>query len=435
MSYLEVARASALAGTVRIQGSKNSTLSLMAAACLSSGTVVLENVPDISDVHTFLDILRDMGAKAGFIDTNRIMINSQDISSPFVDPKHSKKVRPSYYFIGSLLARHKTITLGYPGGDLIGQRPIDQHIKGFEQMGAGFEFDTAHYTVTAGRLKGCEVYFDVVTGGATINLMLAAVLAKGTTTLHNAACDPEVVDTAILLNKMGAKIHGAGTNRIRIDGVESLCGCSHTVIPDRLIAGTYMLACGISGGKVTVENVIPEHLLPLIYKLTEAGLDFEVGENAVTVLSDGSVKPLKIIAEKFPKFETDFQQPITALLLKANGKSVITDRVYPHRSAHCEELVKMGADIEWKNGSAQVFGGNPLYGTTVHARDIRAGTCLVLASLMANGVTHVYGYEHIARGFSDIAGDLTTLGAPIKLYGDTKPELLYHCPISLKNRV
>ncbi len=420
MEYIEVLKASGLKGAIRIQGSKNSSLALIAAACLSDGKVILDNIPDISDVYIFLDILKNMGAETGLMDTNHIFIHPQGISDCFIHPTHTHKVRPSYYFIGALLARHKKITLGYPGGDRIGQRPIDQHIKGFELMGAEFSFFDDYYTVTAESLKGCEIYFDVVTLGATLNLMMGAVLAEGTTILYNAASDPEVVDTTILLNKMGAKIHGAGTNTIRIDGVKRLTGCSHTVIPDRLIAGTYLIAAGITGGKITVDNIIPEHVLPLIYKLKEAGLSFEINENSITAISDGYVNPVRIIAEKFPKFETDFQQPASALLLKAKGESVIIDKIFPQRSNHCDQLMRMGADIHWNNGTAFISGGVPLQGTRVHAGDIRTGTCLVLAGLLAEGKTYITGYEHLERGFANIIGDLSSLGAEIKLIGEKK---------------
>lgn len=421
MRHIEVLKTSALQGSVRIPGSKNSSLALMATACLSSSTVVLDNIPDISDVHTFLDILRDTGAKAGFVDSSHIIINPEGICNPLIDPLHTKKVRPAYYFIGSLLARHKKLTLGYPGGDRIGQRPIDQHVKGLTQLGAEFEFFEDYYTVTAEKLKGSEIYFDVVTGGATINTMLAAVLAKGRTTLHNAAKDPEVVDTAILLNKMGAEIHGAGTDTIRIDGVDGLYGCSHPAIPDRLIAGTYLIAAGVTGGCITVENIIPEHLLPLTYKLKETGIDISISNNSVTATSDGHIRPVRIVAEKFPAFETDFQQPVSVLLLKAKGTSTVIDRIYPQRSNHCDQLKKMGANIEWNNGTAVIKGGTALGGVHIHAGDIRAGACLVLAGLLAEGKTRITGVDHLERGFPNIVNDLSQLGAAIRLV-DSKSE-------------
>jgi UDP-N-acetylglucosamine 1-carboxyvinyltransferase len=415
MKCIEICRTSGLKGTVSIQGSKNSSLSLMAAACLADSPVFLENIPDISDVYTFFDMLKNMGAAAGFSGPDHVTVDPRGLNSTVIDPVYTRRIRPSYYFIGSLLAKHKKITLGYPGGDQIGRRPIDQHIKGLTQMGAHFEFFNDHYIVTAEELKGCDIYFDLVTGGATLNVMMAAVLAKGTTTIHNAARDPEVVDTAVLLNKMGAGIHGAGTDTVRIDGADVLHGCRHTVIPDRLIAGTYLIAAGIAGGDICVENVIPEHVMPLIFKLEEMGIGFKINENSITAVSDGNVKPARITAEKFPAFETDFQQPISALLLKAKGSSTIEDKVYPGRSNHCSQLIKMGADIVWSGGSAHISGGNVLEGTIVNAEDIRAGTCLVLAGLLAKGKTYITGVEHIERGFSDITKDLSKLGAGISL--------------------
>lgn len=418
MRYIEVSKASRLGGTICVQGSKNSTLALMAASCLSGGTVVLENIPDISDIHIFINILKSFGAKAGFIDNSRIIIKPAEAHGTqeiMISPEYTRKVRPSYYFIGSLLTRYKKITLGYPGGDSIGKRPIDQHIKGLEAMGAHFEFYDDFYTVSADRLTGTDIYFDLKTGGATLNLIMAAVLAKGRTTLYNAAKDPEVVDTAIMLNKMGAKIFGAGTDTIRIDGVDSLTGCSHYVIPDRLIAGTYVIAAGIAGGCIKLDNIIPEHLKPLTQKLQETGMEFVFGDSSVTAICSGSINPIEIKAGKFPMLETDFQQSAAALLLKANGTSTITDMVYPERVNHCKELRKLGASIECNNGVTRINGGKPLTGTLVHAGDIRAGACLVLAGLLAEGTTHIGNIEHIERGYPDIISDLSSVGANLKI--------------------
>lgn len=414
MEYIEINETTNLNGSVRIQGSKNSSLSLMAAACLSDEPVVLENVPEISDVYTFMDIMNDMGASVYFNEKNQLVINASGISDPKISSQKTRIVRPSYYFIGALLNRHKKLRLGYPGGDMIGKRPIDQHIKGLIQMGAEVEFFEDAYHVSARKLKGCEIYFDVVTGGATLNMLMLAATSEGTTIIHNAARDPEVVDTAVMLNKMGAIIHGAGTPTLRIEGVKSLHGCRHQVIPDRLIAGTYLIAVGIAGGTVTVDDVIYEHLAPLIFKLKEAGMGFEIKDTSIKAVSDDKIKPLRITAEKFPVFETDFQQPVSALLINASGNSIIEDRVYPERSAHCRELVKLGADIMWDNGCAYITGGRKLKGCVVNACDIRAGACLVLAGLRAEGRTVVTGASHIERGFRDIVGDFRCLGADIK---------------------
>lgn len=415
MKYICVSKTSELKGTInKLQGSKNSSLSLIAASCLSSGKVNIENIPAISDIRVFIDILNEIGVNVTYFG-NRLIIKPENISLPSISPKYTNLVRPSYYFIGSLLAKKKKITLGYPGGDRIGKRPIDQHIKGLEQMGAKFEFFNDHYTVISDRLSGCEIYFDLNTCGGTLNIMMAAVLAKGVTTINNASRDPEVVDTAIFLNKMGAKIHGAGTDIIRVEGVTELHGCHHSVIPDRLIAGFYLIATGVSGGRVTLENIIPEHMLPLIHKLKESGITFEITEDSITASSDGIIRPTRITAKKYPMFETDFQQPASILLLRAKGSSIVTDHVYPDRSNHCSQLKKMGADISWRNGSAYINGGIPLKGTTVHAADIRSGASLVLAGLLAEGQTHISGVEHIERGFADITKDLICLGVKAKM--------------------
>ena len=418
MDYIEVRKSESLKGSVNIQGSKNSSLALIAASCLSENNVVLDNIPDISDVHVFIDILKNMGARAGFVDKNRLLVNSENISNPYISPECTIKVRPSYYFIGALLAKYKKITLGYPGGDRIGQRPIDQHIKGLKLMGAEFEFFDGYYTVSAKKLKGCYIYLDLISCGATINLMLAATLAEGTTVIYNAARDPEVVDTSILINKMGGKIYGAGTGTLKIQGVKNLNGCVHSVIPDRLIAGTYLIAAGITGGSITVKNVIPEHLQPLLQKLKEVGIETTISKNSIKACSSGIIKPCKIIAHKFPMLETDFQQPAASLLLKAPGISTIVDKIYPDRSNHISQLQKLGAKIRWENGTAYINGGHELNGSIVRADDIRAGACLVLAGLMAEGKTIVTGIEHIQRGYIDIVGDLSRLGAKIKLVKD-----------------
>ena len=424
MKCIEICKSSELNGSVRIQGSKNSSLALMSAACLADGTSVIENVPDISDVRILIDIMKDMGTVAFFCNANSVYIDPRGIEAPFISASKTYKVRPSYYFIGALLQKHKKIKLGYPGGDRIGKRPIDQHIKGLQQMGARFEFHEGFYTVTADELNGCEIYFDVITGGATLNLIMAATKAKGTTLLYNAAKDPEVVDTSIMLNSMGARISGAGTNTIRIEGVSEISGCRYQAIPDRLIAGTYLITGGVTGGCVKVENVIPEHLMPLIQKLRETGMDFCINDSDITAFSDGKIRPARITADKFPSFETDFQQPVTAMLLKAKGRSVVTDKVYPQRNRHCGQLAKMGADIEWNEGTAYINGGRKLEGTMVRADDIRAGTCLVLAGLFAEGRTVITGVEHIERGFMDIIGDLSGIGARICFHED-KNDILY----------
>ncbi len=414
MRWLEVKSSKPLNGSIKIPGSKNSSLALMAACCLADEPIYLTNIPEISDTKIVQKILRSIGAsldKKG----DTYIIDPRSIHTAEISPELSSTFRAAYYFAGALLAKHRKVSIGYPGGDNFVSRPIDQHIKGFQALGAKVTCYEDYYTVEADQLTGTDIFFDVVTGGATINIMLAAVLAKGRTTLYNAAKDPEVVDTAMLLNKMGAYIYGAGTDTIRIQGVSQLGGCTHSATPDRLIAGAYLIAGGVTGGTLTVENVIIEHLEACIAKLTESGLEFSVSDNNITVHGGGRIKATRIRTGKFPMFESDFQQPATVLLLKAAGRSIISDKIYPKRFNHCDQLNRMGADIIVKNGVARINSHRQLKGNWVHAGDIRAGTALVLAGLMAEGTTRITGVEHIERGYEDIVRDFRYLGADISL--------------------
>ena len=414
MRWLEVNCSKPLKGKIKIPGSKNSSLALLPACCLADEPVCLSNIPDISDIKIVFKIMSEIGVKVEK-HGNTYMIDPRAIDTADIRPGLSSSFRAAYYFIGALLAKHHKVSIGYPGGDNFVSRPIDQHIKGFKALGAKIECFDRYYTVEAEKLTGAEIFFDVVTCGATVNIMLAAALADGRTTLYNAAKDPEVVDTAILLNKMGARIYGAGTDTIRIHGVSQLDGCSHSAAPDRLIAGSWLIAGGITGGTLTVADVIPEHLEACMAKLTETGLHFETKENSITVYGEGKIRPVRIRTGKFPMFESDFQQPVTVLLLKAAGRSIISDRIYPKRFNHCDQLNRMGADITVKNGVARINGRRQLTGTWVHAGDIRAGTALVLAGLMAEGTTRITGVEHIERGYEDIVRDFKLLGADISL--------------------
>ncbi|MGE5614603.1 MAG: UDP-N-acetylglucosamine 1-carboxyvinyltransferase [Bacillota bacterium] len=414
MRWLEVNCSKPLNGKIKAPGSKNSSLALLAAACLADEPVSISNLPEISDVKAVFNILKDIGAIVEKRDKT-CTVDPRTIRTARIDPQLSSAFRAAYYFVGALLAKHRKVSIGYPGGDNFVSRPIDQHIKGLKALGAKFNMYGDHYTVEAESLKGTEIFFDVVTCGATINVMLAAVLANGKTILYNAARDPEVVETAIMLNKMGARIYGAGTDTIRIQGVTQLGGCSHTVSPDRLITGAYLIAAGVTGGTITVVESIPEHLEPCMAKLSETGLSFELSGNNITVHGDARIRATRVRTGKYPMFESDFQQPITVLLLKAMGKSIISDRIYPKRFSHCEQLNRMGADITVKNGVARINSYRRLTGTWVHAGDIRAGTALVLAGLMADGTTRITGVEHIERGYEDIVRDFRQLGADIAL--------------------
>ena len=414
MRWLEVNCSKPLNGNIKVPGSKNSSLALLAACCLAEEPVYMSNIPEITDIKVVLQILRSLGASVEK-QNNTYIINPSSIHTAEISPELSSAFRAAYYFAGALLAKHHKISIGYPGGDNFVSRPIDQHIKGLKALGAEVKCYDNYYTIEAEKLTGAEIFFDVVTGGATINVMLAAVLASGKTTLYNAARDPEVVDTAILLNKMGAHIYGAGTDTIRIQGVTQLGGCAHAAAPDRLIAGAYLMAGGITKGTLTVDDVIPEHLSACMSKLTETGLQFETTESSITVYGSGRIKATRIRTGKFPMFESDFQQPITVLLLKAAGRSVLSDRIYPKRYNHCDQLNRMGADITVKNGIARINSHRQLTGSWVHAGDIRAGTALVLAGLMAEGTTRITGVEHIERGYEDIVRDFKQLGADISL--------------------
>ncbi|WP_274362828.1 UDP-N-acetylglucosamine 1-carboxyvinyltransferase [Paenibacillus thermotolerans] len=416
MKAIQVKRSTPLHGSVKIPGSKNSSLALLAAACLADEPVTLLGIPNIADVRVIYDIGREIGLKSERDASGAVVIDPRTISDANLDPEKSSSFRAAYYFVGSLLAKFGKVSVGYPGGDDFVSRPMDQHVKALKMMGATFTFFDRHYTVEAKQLRGATVYFDMITSGATINVMLAAVRAKGTTVLLNAARDPEVTDTANLLNQMGAKITGAGTDTIRIEGVSALHGCTYTVIPDRLIAGAFLMASGVSGGSITVENVIPEHLSSCIAKLSEIGLEIGVGEQTVTAHSNGLLRATRVRTAMYPGFATDLQQPLTALLTQARGKSIIGERIYPGRFNHAYQLIRMGAHIKVRSGVAFIQGGQPLHGTLVHASDVRAGICLILAGLCAEGTTTIAGVQHIDRGYEDVVGSFRALGADISLY-------------------
>ena len=418
MRWIEISNNKPLTGSIIIPGSKNSSLGLLAACCLCDEIVMLKGIPDISDVRLICDIMKDIGLDV-HIKGDLLIVDPTKINSGAIEPEKAAAYRASYYFIGSLLAKFKKVSIGYPGGDNFGSRPIDQHIKGLEALGAKFNFYKDYYTVEAEELKGADIYFDVISSGATINLILAAARADGKTTLHNAARDPEVVDVAVFLNKMGANIKGAGTDTVAIEGVTTLTSCIHTVIPDRLIAGSFLMAAGITGGDITVKDIIPEHLLSCIAKLEEAGLYIETGDSFIRVTAQGKLSGVNVKAAMYPGFATDLQQPLTAMLVGANSHSVIMDAVYPERFKHCVQLNRMGADIINRDGSIVIPGNRTLKGAWVHASDIRAGICLILAAMAAEGTTCITGVEHIERGYVDIVNAFASLGGNIKICEDS----------------
>lgn len=414
MKYIQAEYSGPLNGTVHIPGAKNSSLALLAAACLADDIVTLEGIPRIDDIRVIAGIGRDIGMELKQ-EGGQVVIDPRWIHSAVIDPGKASSYRASYYFAGALLSKFGRVTIGFPGGDDFVSRPIDQHIKMFQALGAQVHIHKDYYVVEAGELKGADIFFDTITSGATINAMLAAVRAKGRTQLHNAAVDPEVVDTATFLNRLGARIYGAGTERIRIEGVPYLNGGAHAVIPDRLIAGAFLMAAGLHGGKVTVMDVIPEHLGACLAKLEEVGMHIECGESHITAYGSGPLKATRVRAGMYPGFATDLQQPMTALLLQAKGKSIVTDRVFPKRFAHVPQLRRLGAEIELRQESAFIRGGQPLQGGWVHATDVRAGTCLILAGLAAEGSTCITGVEHIERGYEDVIGSFRSIGAKISM--------------------
>ncbi|WP_191559958.1 UDP-N-acetylglucosamine 1-carboxyvinyltransferase [Metabacillus idriensis] len=413
MEKLKIAGGYPLKGTVNISGAKNSAVALIPATILAQTPVTIEGLPDISDVHILKGLLEEIGGTAEF-KNNEMYVNPADMISMPLPSGKVKKLRASYYLMGAMLGRFKKAVIGLPGGCHLGPRPIDQHIKGFEALGAKVTNEQGAIYLRAEELRGARIYLDVVSVGATINIMLAAVLAKGQTIIENAAKEPEIIDVATLLSSMGAKIKGAGTDVIRIDGVENLHGCRHSIIPDRIEAGTYMIIGAAMGQGVLIDNVIPLHLESLIAKFREMGIHVETNNDQIWIV--GGQKELKSVDIKtlvYPGFPTDLQQPFTSLLTKSTGTSVVTDTIYSARFKHIDELRRMGAKIKVEGRSAIITGPTKLQGAKVKASDLRAGAALVAAGLIAEGVTEVTGLEHIDRGYSQLEEKLTSLGATI----------------------
>lgn len=411
MKIISVERAAQLQGTVSVPGSKNSSLALLAAACMADEPVTLYGIPDIADVALICRLGEEIGAVIERDPSGGLRVDPRNIHTAILDPVKTSSYRASYYFIGALLAKFGRVSIGYPGGDDFVSRPIDQHLKAFRMLGANVTMHQDRYEVEAAKLRGAVIYFDTITFGATINSMLAAVFAEGETVLLNAARDPEVTDTAMLLNRMGARISGAGTDTIRIRGVRRLHGASHTVIPDRLIAGAFLMSAGVCGGSVTVQDVIPEHLQSCLAKLREVGLAISVGDNSITASSDGKLHAVRVRTAMYPGFATDLQQPLTALLTQAPGRSIVSERIYPQRFSHVKQLEKMGANIRVRSGVALISGPSRLRGALVHATDIRAGICLILAGLAAEGRTAITGIHHLERGYENVVEAFRSIGA------------------------
>ena len=409
-----------LQGEVTVSGAKNSVVALIPAIILSDGVVTLDGVPAISDVDNLIEIIEVMGGSVKR-DGETLEIDPRGVKDMPMPFGKINSLRASYYFYGSLLGRYGQATVGLPGGCDLGPRPIDLHLKAFEAMGASisYEDESMRIATDAGqRIQGAHIYMDTVSVGATINTMLAAVKADGRTVIENAAREPEIIDVATLLNNMGARVRGAGTEVITIDGVESLHGTRHQVIPDRIEAGSYIAMAAAIGKGIKVKNVLYEHLESFIAKLEAMGVRMTVEEDAIFVEEQGDLKPVDIKTSPYPGFATDLQQPMTPLLLKASGRGKIIDTIYEKRVNHVPELARMGADIQVLGGQIVYNGPTQLSGAPVKASDLRAGAALVTAGLMAEGQTEITNIEFILRGYSNIIEKLSDLGADIRLIED-----------------
>ena len=419
MEKLVIRGGNRLVGTVKVSGAKNAVLPLIAATLLGKSPSTLEEVPDLEDVRTFAEVLRHLGVKVQYNKADHMLfVDSTNISSCEAPYELVRKMRASFLIMGPLLARHGHSKISLPGGCAIGTRPIDLHLKGFEALGAKIDIGHGYIEATAPNgLTGARIYLDFPSVGATENIIMAASMAKGQTILENAAHEPEIVDLANYLNTMGANIKGAGTDVIRIEGVTELTGKTYEVIPDRIEAGTFMVAAAMTGGDLYVENAMTEHLKPVIAKLKEAGVTIEEDTNGIRVKSNGVLKAIDIKTLPYPGFPTDMQAQFMAMTTVSHGTSVISETVFENRFMHVDELKRMGATIKIDGRSAVVEGLATLTGCQVKATDLRAGAALVLAGLVASGETEVGYLHHIDRGYDDLVTKLCRIGADIKRVG------------------
>lgn len=408
-----------LNGEVNISGMKNSALPILFGTILAKGPCIIDNLPDISDVKDSLEILESIGASVRFIDTSTVVINTDNVTPKSPPLELVSKIRASYYLFGSMLGRFNEARVGQPGGcDFGNGRPIDQHIRGFELLGARVSYES-NATITLNApdgLKGRSIYFDIASVGTTINIMYAAVFAEGVTVIENAAREPHIVDTACFLNACGANIMGAGTTTIRIKGVKELRGCTYSISPDMIEAGTYMVAGAITKGRVCVKNVIPKHMEAVTAKLLEANIPLEIGDSYITVNPAQTIRSVSIKANPYPGLPTDMQPQLSALMTVAQGMCTVSDGIYSTRFKYIESLRDMGANIEYdeKHALLRIFGVEELNGATVRVPDLRAGAALILAGLAAKGTTTVTNIELVERGYDHIIEKLRALGANIK---------------------
>ena len=406
-----------LTGEIKISGAKNSVVALIPAAILSDEEVTLYNVPNISDTKALIDIIELLNGKVEY-KNETMKIDTSKIENKVVPEALSKKLRASYYFMGALLSKFKYAEIYFPGGCNIGSRPIDFHINGFKKLGAEVTIEGNKYIFKADKLKGARIYLDFASVGATINIMLAAVKAEGTTHISNAAKEPEIVNIASLLNNMGAKIRGAGTSEIVIEGVEKLGKGVIDVIPDRIEAGTYTIIGALLGKDLKISGIIEDHIDALLSKLKEMGVDIKVKNNSLVINKPDHFKAINVKTLVFPGFATDLGQPMSVLLTQADGMSIFEETIYENRMGHIKYLQKMGANIRVNDRTAIIVGKTPLKGEEVTATDLRAGAAMVIAGLIANGTTKVNEIEHILRGYENIVEKLTGVGADILIKED-----------------
>ena len=403
-----------LVGEITVSGGKNTAVAVIPAALLCNAPCTIENLPDIEDVHALVDILRSLGAKVDYVPDCYMKIDASGATGCQVPYSLTRRLRASYYLLGALLGRQGVAEVAYPGGCEIGSRPIDQHLKGFAALGAEIDDHGGVVYAKADKLVGNDVFFDMVTVGGTINVMLAAVRAHGTTVIYNAAKEPHIVDLANFLNSMGAKVKGAGTDVIRITGVQQLHGCNYAVIPDQIETGTLMIAAAATRGDVTIRGCIPTHMEALTAKLLEMGIKVTENDDSIRIQPQTVQRAVNVKTQVYPGFPTDLQQPMTALLCMANGTSTVSETIFDQRFKHLDELRRMGAKIKLMDRTVLIEGVEEMYGAPVTVTDLRAGAALVVAGLMAKGVTEIYETSFIDRGYERIEEKLRKLGAEIR---------------------
>ncbi|MFZ3101203.1 MAG: UDP-N-acetylglucosamine 1-carboxyvinyltransferase [Desulfitobacteriaceae bacterium] len=416
MGKIVVTGGKQLKGTITVSGAKNAILPIIAASLLSSEPVLLEEAPDLLDVNVMGQVIESLGAKVER-EGSQLRINANNINNIEAPHELVSQMRASIVIMGALLARKGHVRISYPGGCAIGSRPINWHLKGLEALGAEIKMDHGFLDVTTKGLRGTRIYLDFPSVGATENIMMAASMAEGTTILQNAAQEPEIVDLANFLNEMGGKVRGAGTSVIHIEGVKEMHGTSHSIIPDRIEAGSYLLMAAAAGGNVLVRNVITAHLKPVLAKMEEAGINFTEEEEGIRVIGDGVYQAVDLKTQVHPGFSTDLQAPFLALLCKARGSAILTETVFENRFMHVDELKRMGAEIKIEGRSALIRGVERLTGAPVKATDLRAGAALILAAIAAEGTTEITDVQHIDRGYEQIVEKLTSLGAQIARVG------------------